>query len=271
LSALAARRDALDDPACWCELILRESGLPLSAGDLQKRCLLRPEEITALLEKLRASGRVVSLPGGALTHSAVVGETAGKMLEAVLAFHTANPQRAGLGREELFATAGGAAEVCELAASSLLSARQLERQGTVFARAGWSARLSDHDQRLNNRVSAAFQNVGWVSPTVADLAAMLGEPPARVEKMINLLVEKAFLVRLDERLCVHRDALEAAKQVALRLFGQKPSFSTMQFRDALGVSRKHAVPLLDYLDKVRFTVRSGHDRTPGVEARKLLK
>ena len=39
--------------------------------------------MTALLEKLRASGRVVSLPGGALTHSAVVEETAGKMLEAV--------------------------------------------------------------------------------------------------------------------------------------------------------------------------------------------
>jgi selenocysteine-specific elongation factor len=59
--------------------------------------------------------------------------------------------------------------------------------------------------------------------------------------------------------------------VVLRLFGKKPSFSTMEFRDAVGVSRKHAVPLLDYLDKVRFTVRSGHDRTPGVEARKLLK
>jgi hypothetical protein len=45
----------------------------------------------------------------------------------------------------------------------------------------------------------------------------------------------------------------------------------MEFRDAVGVSRKHAMPLLDYLDKLRFTVRSGHDRTPGVEARKLLK
>ena len=44
----------------------------------------------------------------------------------------------------------------------------------------------------------------------------------------------------------------------------------MEFRDALAVSRKYAVPLLDYLDKIRFTVRSGHDRTPGVEAKKTL-
>ena len=141
----------------------------------------------------------------------------------------------------------------------------------MFARAGWSARLSDRDQQLSDRISAAFQSAGWAAPAAADLATTLGEPPARVEKMVNLLAERAVLVRLDERLCIHRDALEAAKQVALRLFAQKPSFSTMEFRDALGVSRKYAVPLLDYLDKVRFTVRSGHDRTPGVEARKLLK
>ena len=88
---------------------------------------------------------------------------------------------------------------------------------------------------------------------------------------MSLLVERAVLVRLDERICIHRDALEAAKQVALRLFAQKRSVSTMEFRDALGVSRKYAVPLLDYLDRTRFTVRSGHDRTPGVEARKLMK
>ena len=270
LSALAARRDALDDPERWCELMLRE-GLPLSPGELQKKCRLRPEEMAALLEKLRANGRVVPLPGGTLTHSAVVEETAARMLAAVQAFHTANPQRAGLSREELFSAVEGSAEICQLAAASLVNTNRLEHLGTVFARAGWSARISDHDQQLTDRVSAAFKAAGWASPTAAELATTLGQPLARVEKAVNLLAERAILVRLDERLRIHRDALEAAKQVVLRLFAQKPRFSTMEFRDALGVSRKYAVPVLDYLDRVRFTVRSGHDRTPGVEARKLMK
>ena len=271
LNSLAARRDALDDPARWCELMLRESGLPLPVSDLQKICLLRPEEMTAILEKLGPSGRVVSMPGGTLTHSAVVEAAAAKMLAAVTSFHTANPQRAGLAREELFSLVGGPADICELAAASLVSAKRIERQGAVFTQAGWSARITDRDQQLSDRIGEAFQSAGWAGPAAADLATTLSEPLVRVEKMIKLLVEKAVLVRLGERLCIHRDALEAAKQEALRLFGQKRSFSTMEFRDALGVSRKHAVPLLDYLDKVRFTVRSGHDRTPGVEARKLLK
>src|ERR1039458_7828066 len=172
------------------------------------------------------------------------------MVEAVASFHTANPQRAGLGREELLSIAGGAAEGCELAAAALVSAKKLERQGTVFTLVGWSARITDRDQQLSDRISAAFQSAGWAAPTATELSTTLSEPPAHVEKMIKLLAEQAVLVRLDERLCIHRSALESAKQVVLRLFGQKRSFSTMEFRDAVGVSRKHAVPLLDYLDKL---------------------
>jgi selenocysteine-specific elongation factor len=77
-------------------------------------------------------------------------------------------------------------------------------------------------------------------------------------------------VALDPRTHIHREALEQAKEIVLDLFAKQPRFTTMDFRDALGVSRKYAVPLLDHLDRLRFTVRSGHDRTPGTEARKLL-
>ena len=271
LEALAARSEALDDPARWCELILRENAEPLTPRDLQRRAFLHADEAAAILEKLRASGRVVNLPGGLLAHVSVIEAAGAKMLGALAAFHAANPQRAGMSREELFAAAGAGAEIGDLAAGSLLSRKQLERSGTVFAQPGWSARLSDPDQQLGDRISAAFQKAGWAGPNAAELGASLGQSVERIEKLMRLLAERAVLVRLDPHLFIHRDALESAKQVALRLFGQKPSFSTMDFRDALGVSRKYAVPLVDYLDKIRFTVRSGNNRTPGVEALKALK
>ncbi len=268
LDLLAARREAIDNPERWCELMLREAGQPLAVAEVQRKCLARAEEMAALLAKLRADGRVLQTVGASVLHSEVVRQAAARMLAAVQAFHSANPQRAGLGREELLPLAGGNAELFDLAVESLLQAKQLERSGTVFSRAGWSARLSDRDQRLCDQVAAAFQSAGWASPAMADLAASLKEPLERVEKMVRLLTERGVLVRLEEKLFMHRNAIEAAKQVVLRLFARAPSFSTMQFRDALGVSRKFAVPLLDHLDKLRFTVRSGHDRTPGAEAKK---
>jgi selenocysteine-specific elongation factor len=271
LDALAARREAMDDPSAWCELMLRENRQPLCLRDLEQKCLLRPDELKALLETLRAQGRVAGLPGGALAHRAVIEEVAAKMLEALLSFHNANPQRAGLGREELFGLLGENPEICALAAQQLLDRNHIERPGPVFARIGWTARLPDRDQDLSDQVAGAFQKAGWTGPAAAELAVALGQPADRLEKIICLLAERGLLVRLDERSFIHRDALEAAKQAALGLFTRKPSFSTMEFRDALAVSRKYAVPLLDYLDKIRFTVRSGHDRTPGVEAKKALK
>jgi selenocysteine-specific elongation factor len=269
LSALAARRDVLDDPAQWCELMLRESPEPLPVRELQRKCLARAEELGELVKSMVAQGRFVQTPNGALASRFLLETTASRALEAVKAFHLANPQRSGLSRQELLAISGSP-EILDLAADSLLAARKLERSGTVFALPGWRARLAEPDQRLAEQVAEAFQKGGWAGPTAAELAASLGQSVARVEKIMGLLAERAVLVRLDARTFVHHDALESAKAVVLGLFAQQPSFSTMAFRDALGVSRKYAVPLLDYLDKLRFTVRSGHDRTPGAAAKYAL-
>jgi selenocysteine-specific elongation factor len=273
LEMLAARREAIADPARWCELMLRESALPATAADLQMKCLMRSEEMTALLDSLHTGGRAVPTPGGGWLHRDVIHNTATDILAAIQAFHSANPQRAGIGREELLAGLKTNSELLDLAVASLLQTKQLERNGTFpfLAQAGWNARLDDRDQRLCDQIAAKLQQAGWAPPSTEELAAALGELLPRVGAMMRLLVERGLVVRLDDRVWMHRDAVEAGKQTALKLFARAPMFSTMDFRDALGVSRKYAVPLVDYLDKVRFTVRSGNNRTPGAEAKKLLK
>ncbi len=270
LELLAARRAAIAEPARWCELMLRESALSATAAELQLKSLMRAEEMTAMLGSLRAEGRAVSTPGGRWLHRDVIQKTATGILAAIQAFHTANPQRAGISRDELLAGLKTNGELLDLAVDSLLGTKQIEHNGNILARAGWSARIVDRDQRLCDQIAAKLQQAGWAPPGAEELAAALGEPLPRVGAMTRLLGERGILVRLDDRVWMHRDAVEAGKQTVLKLFARAPMFSTMDFRDALGVSRKYAVPLVDYLDKVRFTVRSGNNRTPGTEAKKLL-
>jgi selenocysteine-specific elongation factor len=270
LEMLAARREAIADPARWCELMLRESALPATAADLQLKCLMRAEEMTAMLDSLQTGGRAVPAPGGGWLHRDVIRKTATDILAAIQAFHSINPQRAGIGREELLAGLKADSKLLDLAVASLLGTKQIEHNGNVLARAGWSARVVDRDQRLCDQIAAKLQQAGWAPPSAEELAAALGEPLPRISAMTRLLGEHGILMRLDERVWMHRDAVEAGKQTVLKLFARAPMFSTMDFRDALGVSRKYAVPLVDYLDKVRFTVRSGNNRTPGAEAKKLL-
>ncbi len=270
LEALARRREALGDPLRWCELLLRESVTPLTASDLQLKCVMHAEEIVPLLGQLQAEGRAVATDTDAWLHRDVIEEAATAALDVIRGFHANNPQRLGIGREELLANLKADPALFNPAVESLLQTKQIERSGGFLAQAGWSARLPDCDQRLCDQISERLKQSGWAPPTADELVASLAESPAKVCAMIQLLVERGVLVRLDERVVMHRDAVEAGKQVAVQLFTNARTFSTMQFRDALGVSRKFAVPLLDYLDKIRFTVRSGHDRSPGTEAKKLM-
>jgi len=193
------------------------------------------------------------------------------ILAAVQTFHAANPQRAGISREELQAALKSNPVFLEAAAASLLDSKQLERNGALLARAGWNARMPDRDQSLCDQIAAKLRQAAWAPPALEELAVSAGEPPPRVLAMARLLAERGVVVRLNDQIWMHRDAVEAGRQVALQLFTRAPAFSTMAFRDALGVSRKFAVPLVDYLDKIRFTVRTGNNRTPGAEAKKLLK
>jgi selenocysteine-specific elongation factor len=303
LDLLAARREAADDPARWCEQIVRESDSPATVASLQKKCWSRAEELSVALEKLRVENRVMSARGGNASaqktfatppsrdatgdgaspapfatkasqprwlHRDVIQKCAETVLAAIEKFHAANPQHAGITPQELLVELKLHADLLDAAADSLLQSKELERNGELLARAGWSSRLPERDQKTCDQIAAKLQSAGWTPPGMEELAAVLGEPPPRVATLMKLLAERGVIVRLDDKTWMHCAAVEAGKQTALKLFRRGPAFSTMDFRDALGVSRKYAVPLLDYLDKIRFTVRSENQRTPGVEAKKLL-
>jgi selenocysteine-specific elongation factor len=269
LDLLAARRETVNDPVRWCEQMVRESDSPATVASLQKKCWSRVEEIAAALEKLRLLNRVVLASGGGWIHSAVLQINAEKILAAVQTFHTAKPQHAGISLEEVQATIKSNPVFLTASVESLLQSKQLERNGALLAGAGWNAQIPDRDQRLCDQIAAKLQQAGFAPPALEELAAALGETLPRISTLVKLLAERDTVVRLDDKIWMHRDAVEAGKQAALKLFRRAPAFSTMDFRDALGVSRKFAVPLVDYLDKIRFTVRSGNNRTPGVEAKKL--
>ena len=90
-------------------------------------------------------------------------------------------------------------------------------------------------------------------------------------QMRQRVADEGHVVPLNEKVVMHREAVESARRAVLALFARKAGFETTEFRDALGVSRKFAVPLLDYFDTVRLTVRTGSRRTPGAEARRALE
>jgi selenocysteine-specific elongation factor len=270
IDALTARRDALDDPLRWCELMVRESEVPSTAGGLQQKCLLHARDIADLVELLSEDGRLSKTSSGAWLHRDTVDQTAAAVLAAIQAFHAANPQRAGLGHDALLAAVKAGGELLDLAIAALVAKGQAVRTGELVAVAGWKPQVTDRDQQLGEQIEAQLRTSGWTPPSPEELAMNFGETLPRISTILRLLAERGRVVKLEARVWMHRDAVEAGTEAALKLFRRAPAFTTMDFRDALGVSRKFAVPLLDHLDRLRFTVRTANNRTPGAEARKLM-
>jgi selenocysteine-specific elongation factor len=270
IARLKARREAIGNGSSWMEQMLREHEQSIPLTQLQRLCRLKPHEASTRVNQLLGQGRIRRTASGALVHGAVLQAMETAAVTAVKAFHNQHPQQAGMGRDALAVAVGGDAETFALVLDSLLQSSRLQLHGTVYQLPGWSARRSEQDQALCDRIDQLFVKAGWTSPAPTEVAQILGRPMTEIQRAIRWLEEQGVLVRIDPGAVVHRDALAAAQQVVLRLFAQKSSFTTMEFRDALGVSRKYAVPILDHLDRTRLTVRSGNTRTPGAEARKLL-
>ena len=270
IDMLRLRREAIDDPAAWSALCLMEASGPLSGEALAQRAQMPASRIDALLAAPLAEGAVVALDSGELLHARTIEQTADALIERVNAFHDANPMRLGIEEAQLAADTPGDRRVFDAALAKLIASGSLHRSGMVLASPDRTAAVSAEDRRLFERIEAILKEAHLAPPLPGKLAEELSEPLQRIDEMIRLLVDAGSVLRLDRKVAMHRGAVEAAEAVVVELFSKANIFETVQFRDALGVSRKYAVPLLDYFDTVKLTVRAGNRRKPGVRARELL-
>jgi selenocysteine-specific elongation factor len=194
--------------------------------------------------------------------SAVLDKLTSRVVAELTAHHSAQPLSEGIPREEvrekLFARAHPA--VFDRVLQDLVVA------GTILARdrlalATHRVSLSPEEARAREAVDRAYQEAAFAPPDAASLPATLGLPRGAVDRMVALLVRQKVLVRVDD-LLFHADALSRLKaDVASFKTGDQPArVDVAAFKERYGVSRKFAIPLLEYLDRERVTKRVGDFR-----------
>jgi selenocysteine-specific elongation factor len=123
--------------------------------------------------------------------------------------------------------------------------------------------VTGEDARVKAAIAATYQAAGLTPPDVATVQAAAGAPAAVVDKFTALLLREKVLVRLDT-LTFHSAALQALKEDVRALKaaapGGKATVDVAAFKDKYGLSRKFAIPLLEYLDRERVTRRTGDAR-----------
>ena len=242
--------------------MLDEAGLSgLAASALRARLGVSAPGAAAVAAGLAAQGRLVTA-GERLFAASVAANLERRLLDLLAAHHVAQPLSEGLPREEVRERCGarGDAAIFDLVVAGLVT------RGVIVARerlalATHRVALSAADDAAMQQVDRAFHDAGLRPPDPASLAAALGIAPAAADQALRLLQRQRTLVKVDA-LLFHAAALERLKADVRTLKEAVPDarLDVATFKDRFGVSRKFAIPLLEYLDRERVTRRVGESR-----------
>jgi selenocysteine-specific elongation factor len=191
-----------------------------------------------------------------------VSDCAATVRKAVEEFHRANPLLPGIPKQDLRGRAGDPdAAVFELSLEDLVKAGAVAISGDLVQRAGREIALSPEEAKAKEVIEREFERAGLAVPSFAGMLEKLPVEARRAQKILQILLREKVLIRVTEDLVFHRAAVTQLRgliaQYKLRNGTRLP---VPAFKELTGVTRKYAIPLLEYLDREHVTRRVGDER-----------
>ncbi|MEO6808198.1 MAG: SelB C-terminal domain-containing protein, partial [Isosphaeraceae bacterium] len=235
----------------WTDLaVCRETGVPIV-------------EVPAVLDHLAASGALIDLPIGPRRSVRVMAEVAAdledRLLRALARLHAAHPRQSSIRRAHVVAA------LPDLASDALVAGllARLKARGLILEDArtvalkDFEPRLSHAERRLKAELAETIQAGGLSPPDLADLTANAGPRASVLPELLTLLVDEGSIVDLGHGLFLDVDADADLRRKVTDHLADGGSITMSGLRDLLGTTRKFAVPIGEYLDRIGLTRRQG--------------
>jgi selenocysteine-specific elongation factor len=185
-----------------------------------------------------------------------------KMLNAFLAdFHEKNPLKVGMSKEELRSRLPKVdPSVFQTALDELLKDGLIEAEkDRVKIKIAESKKDKDLEL-LEAQIVKSLLRYGFTPPFVKDLALEMKQPEGRLRDVLGRLVFEGKIVKVKGDFYFHRDVIEDLKQKVRSYLAEKKEMTPSDFKSVLDLSRKYMIPLLEYLDEIKVTIRTGDKR-----------
>jgi selenocysteine-specific elongation factor len=251
------------DPEAVLEEHVRHVGAAgVRLATLAGRVPFGPAQLKGLLDALQAAGRVIAVERDWFIHPESFARLSTLVVDTLTAFHHAGPLKPGMSREELRSRAGGADERVFAFLLSALSADGTVKTERDKARlASHEVRLSPDQQRVVDRLEDDFLRAEAAPPSAEEALGRAGLGGGDEEhELFQVLVQAGKLVRVKESLFFHARALDTIQTKLVALLRERKEIGPADIKDLLGISRKYAIPLLEFFDQRRVTARVGERR-----------
>ncbi len=227
------------------------------------------DRVGPALQQLSRTGTLVEVPVGPRRSlrilADVMADLEDRVLRALSRLHAARPRLSAIPRAHL------SAELPDLGSDALISGivDRLKARGQVVVEArtialkGYEPKLSQGERRLKNELMEAIHSGGMSPPEATELAAGAGTRAAIVPELLALLRDEQRLVEISPGLYLDFDVETELRHKVTEHLSNGSTMTMADLRDLLGTTRKYAVPIGEYLDRIGLTKREGDVRRLG--------
>lgn len=258
--AVRRRKNALATAATG--LVATVSAYPcgVSADELAQKLGTTVQALGSEIEQAKTSGDLVGF-GGLWFTPETFATAEQQFFLGLQELHQENPGRALLPRDGAARKAGlpWIGKPFDRMVSHWAALGTIRADGTAIAMANHRPELKDRQRQLLDRVVALLSSGGAAPPAEHVIAEQLGVPKQAVAEILKVGWEAGELLRIGDGLVYHRGTLEGLAD-QLRTEFSDSRFTAAEFKERLGISRKYAIPLLEYFDSVGVTMRQGDSR-----------
>ena len=259
VDALLKASAAADDGEMLALRIARRWYRGLTMAQAVSETGWRREVIESHLAEQIAKGVVLKF-GDLFFHSTTMSALSILVPQTLSTFHERNPLVPGMSKEALREKFTLSPEVFAVVLDSLLRDRKIEVAGDLVRLPGQGVVMKDEEAESKKKIEDAFAAAGLKVPALHEVIGSLKVDKARAQKIVTLLLRDKLLVKISGELVFHRSALEELRRLVATQKVKSSKMDVAKFKELTGVSRKYAIPLLEYLDRERVTKRVGDAR-----------
>ncbi|MGZ6236464.1 MAG: selenocysteine-specific translation elongation factor [Syntrophales bacterium] len=246
-------------------IIIERSGIEgIGISELEMRTGIHQSILKDILGTLSSKKQVVVVDTdeSRIVSASIYQNLQDRILLEMRAYHERYPLKEGISKEELRSTAG------QFARQRLfnMAVRELEKRGEIVVERE-NLRLSAHRvdlkgelEDLRNKIGETYMDAGITPPTIKELMEKFAGQRGLAESVISVMLKEGSLIKINEDLYFHKEVLTRLREDYKALLVRDGKATPASMKELTGLSRKFIIPLMEYFDITKLTIRAGDHR-----------
>ena len=236
-------------------LYVKRGGLNgVTANDLSARFNAPADLLKPVISEVVSSGDALKTDEG-LVSAGIVKTLSGSVISEIKEYHKKEPMKEGMQREELRSRLRAPQNILGMAIERLVRDRMVVAEEDIL-------RLASHKAsggEVKSRIEKVYLDAGLTPPTISELLEKMKIEEREALDLLHLLAKEGRLVKVKE-LFFSKGPIDGLVQKIMDFYKRKEEMTTQEFKELTGLSRKFAIPLVEYLDQQKITIRVGEIR-----------